>query len=130
MKQHTTNYVDTFIEVAEDCPVQAAEIPPSKVPPSAARMEYEMLIDHPYRYTSDDVLYETRGKPKGISREDFFSKGQPCFRASALPKRYGWGVHSDQNGKIALYALGSEAYQRLVSQEDIQRLRAMRSGKK
>jgi hypothetical protein len=27
---HTTNYLNTFIEVAEDCPVKAAEIPPVK----------------------------------------------------------------------------------------------------
>ncbi|MFX5614998.1 DUF6157 family protein, partial [Acinetobacter baumannii] len=30
MKQHTTNYFDTLIEVAEDCPVAAAEVPASK----------------------------------------------------------------------------------------------------
>ena len=27
---HTTHYVNTFIEVAEDCPVLQAEIPPSR----------------------------------------------------------------------------------------------------
>lgn len=30
MKTHATNYKNTFIEVAEDCPVKAAEIPPIK----------------------------------------------------------------------------------------------------
>jgi hypothetical protein len=27
---HTTNYFNTFIEVAEDCPVIVAEVPPQK----------------------------------------------------------------------------------------------------
>jgi Family of unknown function (DUF6157) len=27
---HTTNYINTFIEIAEDCPVQSAEIPQQK----------------------------------------------------------------------------------------------------
>jgi len=84
MKQHTTNYIDTLIEVAEGCPVQAAEAPPAKQPKSAARLAYEMLIGDPYRYTSDDVLYETMGSPKGLSRKAFFAKPQPCLRASAL----------------------------------------------
>jgi len=130
MKQHTTNYFDTFISVAEDCPAQTAEIPPLKEPKSAARLEYEMLIYSPYRHTSDDVIYQTKGKPKGISWEDFFSKGQPCFRASALAKRYGWGVHSDGDGKIAIYAIESAEYQRLAADEAVAHIEAMRSGKK
>lgn len=30
MKVHTTDYKDTFIEIAEDCPVSEAEISPTK----------------------------------------------------------------------------------------------------
>ena len=97
MKQHTTNYQNTFIEIADDCQATAARPPLSKEPKSAAQIEYDMIIDNPYLYTSDDVLYESNGKRKGIAREDFFSKGQPCFRASALTKSYGWGVHHNQD---------------------------------
>jgi len=130
MKQHTTNYCNTFIEIADDCQATAAKTPPSKEPKSAAQIEYEMLIDNPYFYTSDDVLYESNGKRKGIAREDFFSKGQPCFRASALIKRYGWGVHHNQDEKIAIFAVESDEYKRLASDESIKHVRAMRSSKK
>ena len=58
MKTHTANYIDTFIEAAEDRPVSAAAEPPSNEPRTAARIEYDMLIGSPYRYTSDDVLYD------------------------------------------------------------------------
>jgi len=129
MAKNSTNYIDTFIEVAEDCPATASVVPPEKEPRTAARIEYETLIHNPYKYTSDDVLYESNGKRRGISREDFFAKPQPCFRASALGKKYGWGVHSDKDGKIALLALESEAYQRLASDGRIQHLKAMRSAK-
>ena len=84
MASHSTNYLSTFIRIAPDCKAKVAEEPPIKVPKSAVRLAYEMLIDKPYQYTSDDVLYETTGKPKGLSREQFFSKGQPCMRASML----------------------------------------------
>jgi len=130
MAKNSTNYVDTFIEVAEDCPAAVAEIPPAKEPRTAAQIEYEMLIDNPYKYTSDDVLYESNGKRRGIAREDFFAKPQPCFRASFLGKKYGWGVHSDKDGKIGIYGVESEEYKRLSLDGTLKHLKAMRSSKK
>ena len=47
MKIYSTNYINTFIEAAEDCPVTAAQSPPAKEPRTAARIEYDMLIDNP-----------------------------------------------------------------------------------
>jgi len=129
MKQHTTNYTDTFIEVAEDCPVAEAEAPPAKGPKTAAQIEYEMLVNNPYQFTSDDVIYESNGKRKNIARDDFFSKGQPCFRSSALTKRYGWGVHNNNDGRIAIYAIESDEYKRLASDDGIKHIKAMRSKK-
>jgi len=131
----STNYVDTFIEVAEDCPVTKGEIPPTnKRKKSVANLQFEMLIDHPYQYTSDDVLFTVFAMRKefpkaewATQRELFFSKGQPCFRASPLTKRYGWGVHSDAEGKIALYDRDSAEYHSLVADDAIVKKKAMRS---
>jgi hypothetical protein len=124
---HTTNYYDTFIEVAEDCPVTKAEIPPTKEPESVAQIEYKMVKNNPYVYTSDDILYVVNGERRGISKEDFFAKGQPCFRSSPLTKRYGWGVHSDAKGKIAIYAVESEEYKRFATDTTLKHLKGMRS---
>jgi hypothetical protein len=129
MKKHTTNYVNALIEVAEDCPVLKAETPPDKNPKSAARIAYEMISDNPYRYTSDDVVYEINGKTKGIGREEFFLKGQPCLRTSALGKRYGWGIHSNGESKIAIFAVESEEYRLLAQDGRIKHVKAMRNGK-
>lgn len=123
----TTNYYDTFISVADDCPVSVSEIPPTKDPKSAAQIEYDMVKDHPYKYTSDDVLYAANGDRRGISREEFFSKGQPCFRSSPLTKRYGWGVHSNSEGKIAIYPVESDEYKQYAKNDLVKQLRAMRS---
>jgi Family of unknown function (DUF6157) len=35
------------------------------------------------------------------------SKGHPHLRVSALAKRYGWGIHNNHEGKIALIAVHS-----------------------
>lgn len=130
MKKHTTNYYNTFITVAEDCPVKTAEVPPLKEPKTAVRIQYDMLKDHPYQYTSDQVVYESNGARRGIAEEDFFSKGQPCMRSSALTKRYGWGVHSDEDGKLAIYPVESNEYHNLETNEHLKQIKGMRSGRK
>ena len=132
----STNYFNTFIEVAEDCPATHGEVPPEKGKKSVANLQYEMLHNHPYQYTSDDVLFAVFAERKGIPEEDlaeqraiFFSKGQPCFRASPLTKRYGWSVHSNDDGKIALFGLETETYQDMVANNAIMKKKAMRSSR-
>ena len=49
------------------------------------------------------------------------------MRSSALPKRYGWGVHSNEEGKLALIAVESAMYKKLSSDKDTTHLKAMRS---
>lgn len=137
MKIHTTNYKNTFIEIAADCPVSEAEIPPQKGDAKTiANLQFDMVIKHPYQYTSDDVLFRVYAERNNIpksgwkaAREEFFSKGQPCFRASPLTKRYGWGLHADAGEKIALYAAGSPEYKKLAKDKTLSVVKAMRSKK-
>ncbi|TDD81276.1 hypothetical protein E1202_29245 [Saccharopolyspora karakumensis] len=129
MPVHTTNYANTFIEVAADCPVAQAEEPPLRTTPSVARIQFDMLVADPYRHTSDDVVYESNGRRRGLSREEFFAKGQPCLRASPLTKRYGWGVHHDADGRIALVPAGSDQYRELAADPSLQHVNAMRSSR-
>lgn len=132
---HTTNYHNTFIEIADDSPTATAEIPPERASgPTVARLQFEMLADHPYRYTSDDLIFTVHADRKSIpesdretERERFFSKGQACLRSSPLAKRYGWGIHHDDQGRVALVPAGSEEYERLVGDPSVTRLKAMRS---
>lgn len=133
----TTNYYNTFIESAEDCPLNTAEIPPYKEKKTVALIQYEMIINNPYKYTSDDVVFHVFALKQGINEDElvnerskFFSKGQPCFRSSPLLKRYGWGLHSDQEGKIALYAMESDAYGEFLNDQNLRHLKAMRSFRK
>ena len=133
----STNYYDTFIEVAEDCPANKAEVPPVRGDKrSVANIQFDILKDSSYQYTSDEVLFQTHAQKNAISqknmeaeKEKFFSKGQPCFRCSPLTKRYGWGIHSDSNGKIALVALESDEYQKMKTDERLTVKKAMRSKK-
>ena len=130
----TTNYINTFIEVAEDCPVKSAEIPPVKAEKTAANIQFEMIAHNPYKFTSDDVLFQVYATKNNLAgsklkeaREEFFSKGQACFRSSPLTKRYGWGVHNDKKGKIAIYPVESPEYKKYAKDNTLEHTRGMRS---
>ena len=134
MKLFTTNYQNSFITIAEDCPVKKGEIPPVKnAGKTIANMQYEMISQNPYKYTSDDVLFQCyliKNEIKGNNpelRKQFFSKGQPCFRASPLTKQYGWGIHYNDAGKIALYGCETDKYKTLSKDKALKVLQAMRS---
>jgi hypothetical protein len=133
---HSTNYTNAFIEVADDCKTEVGTIPPEKQTKTIARMQYEMIHDHPYQYTSDDVLfaiYATRNAIDEAERDDkkreFFSKEQACLRSSPLGKQYGWGIHFDNESKIALYPRESDDYERLRNDRTLKHLKAMKSSK-
>lgn len=138
MKTHTTNYYNAFIEVAADCPVTTGEIPPTKGNnPSAANIQFEMISQNPYQFTSDDIIFSVYVTKNNLiadeliqAREQFFSKGQPCLRTSPLAKRYGWGIHNNEEGKIALYGVETEEYARFSKDETIKNISAMRTTKK
>lgn len=137
MKTHTTNYENTFITIADDCPTKEGEIPPQKAEsPTVATLQFDLILKNPYKYTSDDVIFQVFAERNGISksdlkkaREEFFSKGQPCLRASPLTKRYGWGVHADKDGKIALYASGTKEYDKLMKDKTLKVVKAMKSAR-
>ena len=135
MKEHTTNYFNTFIEIAEDCPIDQAEIPPLKGDAkSVANLQFEMINKNPYKFSSDDVLFQVFVDRKEIlveematARKAFFSKGQACFRASPLTKRYAWGIHSNSEGKIALIAAGTDEYEKFITDPNLKKYKAMKS---
>ncbi|MBX2923187.1 MAG: hypothetical protein KF746_13390 [Chitinophagaceae bacterium] len=136
MKVYTTNYFDTFIEVAEDTKVDCGIKPPTKDKKTVAELQYELIAKNPYQYTSDDIFFQVFADRNDLTkaehkqaREQFFSKGQPCFRASPLTKTYGFGIHSNSEGKIALYGMETKEYQKFLADTKIKKVKAMKSAK-
>src|SRR6478735_6758582 len=136
---HTTNCFDTFIQVAEDCPARTGEEPPVRAGnPTVAGLQYRMIAEAPYKYTSDDVIFASSAhgrelgakatkKQRSLARDEFFSRGQACMRASGLGKRFGWGVHADAEGRVAIYAVDGKRYQALAQDPGLKQVRAMRT---
>jgi hypothetical protein len=86
---------DTFIEVAEDCPVVHSEVPPARSGRATkAAIEYELITGEPYALTEEDIAFRTRVVMRDIpeadwpaERERFLSQEKPRLRVSALAKR-------------------------------------------
>lgn len=133
------NYFDTFIQIAPDCPVQVAVVPAAKGGKSSvAVLEYDLLSKQPYVHTQEELQFLVHASRQGIPENDFtthrrelwtefFSKPRACLRASALPKRYGWGIYFNAAGKIAIYPVETEQYRRYAEDRTIRQLFALRS---
>lgn len=129
----STNQTNTFIAVAPDCPAREAQIPAK--PDSVAGLQYAMLRNRPYRLTSDDLLFTVHARRNGTvgtsaatdDRAEFFARSQACLRTSPLPKRYGWGIHYDADGRVAIYGVETREYRELLNRSELKQVSAMRN---
>ena len=125
------SYTDTFIPVAADCTAPRGVVPPARGDrKTISRLQHEILSAHPYRFTQDDLTFEVHVRHKAIPaaelkargaqiRAELLSKPHPCLRTSPLPKSFGWGVHYDEEGRIAIFPRESEAYRRFERAEGV-----------
>lgn len=118
---------NTFIQISDDCPVAQGSVPPLfRGNLSKAGIEYDLLAPNPYSIAQDDLNYavycqqQTQTGNDPISLDEYFSVGRPCLRASALVKRWGWGAHYDDQGRIALYATDSKEYAQFAGRNGVQ----------
>ncbi len=133
------NPTKQFIEIAPDSPTATAIVPRDKGGKrSIATIEYELLSSKPYGYNLAELKFATHVQHKQIPpaelkahrqqlRDEYFAKPFACMRASPLTKKYGWGAHYDEQGKIAIYPAESKEYKRFVNDSDIKKFSAMRS---
>jgi hypothetical protein len=135
--QQTMNYHDTLIEVADNCPATKAQVPHARgAKKTKAVVEYQLLIQHPYTCNEEDIAFQVYAAlhdiPKATwptERKKFLSKGHPHLRVSALAKRYGWGIHNNAEGKIALIAVESPLYNQLLNDPHTTKIKAFRSSR-
>ncbi|WP_141659732.1 DUF6157 family protein [Chelatococcus sambhunathii] len=131
---HSTNYFNTLILVSPDCLVNVGTVP--QKPGTIAAIQYDILSERPYQMTSDDLLIMAEARRKGVKHEKlaefekaYFSRPHACLRASPLVRSYGWGIHHDTSGRIALVGCETEEYARLVGDPRVRKVSGMRSSR-
>jgi hypothetical protein len=123
------SYRNTFILVAPDYPATTGQVPVARGGVKTVPvLQYELLAGQPYHFTQDELCFRVHILHKGIDEpkatrgrneiwKELFSKPQPCLRVSMLAKRYGWGIHYDAEGRIAIWAVDSPEYARLARKQ-------------
>lgn len=132
---HTTNYFNTFILVADDCIADIGLIPPIKGDSrSIANIQFDLISNNPYTCTSDDILFMIFANKMDLLEDEYaderfklFSKGQACLRSSPLTKRYGWGIHFNEFGKVALFGIETDNYHEFMQDSNVTKVKALRS---
>jgi hypothetical protein len=136
------DYFNTFIAVSPDTSARIGTIPVERGGnKSIAVLEYELIAHQPYALTQAEVLFAVHAWQRNISAEElaarhdelwkaFFSKPISCMRTSPLAKTFGWGLHFDAQGKVALIARESARYEELANDPDLVQKRALRASRR
>ncbi len=132
----STNYYNTLIQIAEDSPTLSA-VTPDLTKQTVASLQFTLISEQPYTYTSDEIIFARVAEQQGIApenvaaeREAYFASGRACLRTSPLAKTHGWGIHANAEGKLALVAADSEEYRELMEDDSVTKVRAMRRSRR
>ena len=118
-------FPETLITVAEKCPANRGMEPTTNRAEKTITMhQYEVLTEMPYQLTykqlKDEVHRTRRGKEFTDDQLETY-----MMKRSELCKIYGWGVHEDKNGKLALVGCETKEYRRLLRKPGVQRVKAL-----
>ncbi|HMO39816.1 MAG TPA: DUF6157 family protein [Saprospiraceae bacterium] len=133
-KIHSNNYFNTLIEVSLNSDKTQGLVPNSNNDKHAiARLQYDIIYNDAYKYTSDEVISKLHTIRNKINQKDytetqeeFFNKGRRCLRTSPLCKNYGFGIHANKEGKITLIGVETDEYKRLAKDMTIKKIKAMK----
>jgi hypothetical protein len=119
-------YCNTLIKVASDCTVKRGTIPESNRKAfTDATVYYEVLSQNRYKLTEREFYKESLEirLRKKVKHKKYMMK------RNILCKKWGWGVHFDCNGKMALVGCETNEYNKLLSDPAITKMAAYRSTK-
>ena len=120
----------TFVLLAADSPVAAGTVPqPRGGKPTVAVHQHELLTAAPYTLTIEELMFAVHVRREALTaseakirdpeiRAKLFCKPYPCMRASPLPKSFGFGVHYDEAGQLAIFGAETAEYRRLAKGPD------------
>lgn len=116
---------EELIEIAPDSTSTRSEEPhDSGTEKTIARISYEVLADDPYKFSEREFYHEVhvvRRERSDLKIENYNIKRSP------LVKKYGWGIHRNSDGKLALVACESRRYQELLADPLVKKTKAYRS---
>ena len=121
-EKQNKDLVNTLITIA------ASSSKTSVIPASKSKKEtvkevvYRVLKENPYQLKQNDLFYEVHinqlKKTKALKLETY------KLQRSELCALLGWGIHGDQEGKLALVPVESSEYKELLNNTNINKKKA------
>ena len=116
---------EVLILIATKCSMKRGTKPVSnREQPTIAMHQYDVLTEMPYQLTYKQLKEEVHRTRRG---KEFTDEQLETYmmKRSELCKIYGWGVHEDKNGKLALVGCETKEYRRLLRKPGVQRVKAL-----
>ena len=118
-------FPEILITVADKCPANRGMEPTTNRAEKTITMhQYDVLTEMPYQLTYKQLKEEVHRTRWG---KEFTDEQLETYmmKRSGLCKIYGWGVHEDKNGKLALVGCETKEYRRLVKDLQVQKEKAL-----
>jgi hypothetical protein len=114
--------MEQLIIISEDSPTNKSLRPDNEN--TVEHIKFEVLYNNPYRYTENEffkeVHYNIRGK-RHLKIESY------SIKRMGLVKRYGWGIHINEDKKIAIIPCESDRYTSLLNNPNVEKKKAYRN---
>ncbi|WP_430929035.1 DUF6157 family protein [Polaribacter marinivivus] len=121
-EKQNQDLINTLITVAESSS-KTSVVPASKSKKETVKeVVYRVLKENPYKFKQYDLFYEVHINQLKKSRELKLEKYK--LQRSELCSLLGWGIHGDQEGKLALVAVESSEYMELLNNPNINKKKA------
>ena len=117
------NDSEVLFTIAEKCPAKNGIVPITNRKEKTVTMHYhDLLMESPYCFTYQQARKEVHENRRGKTDLKLNSYD---MRRSELCKIWGWGVHADRNGKLALVGCETDEYQRLLKDSSVRKIKAL-----
>lgn len=114
-----------LILVAANCPVNKGTEPPDdRKSKTISRIKFELLTAKPYEFTEEEFFKNVHHVIR--NKSDLKIKSYLLARVQ-LARQWGWGIHRDSNGKLALVGWETPEYRRLKNDPSVKQTRAYRA---
>lgn len=121
-EKQNKDLVNTLITVAETSS-QVSVVPESKTgKPTVATTLYKVLKKHPYKFKQYDLFYEVHINQ--LKKDSSLKLETYKLQRSTLCSLLGWGIHGNEEGKLALIPVESAGYKSLLEDPEIKKKNA------
>ena len=115
--------VNTLITIAESSSNRSISVESKNGTPTVASTLFEVLKNHPYEFKQSELFYEVHVSRLKKDPEQLKLASYKLQR-SELCSLYGWGIHGDKTGKLALVPCDTKFYELLFNDTGIKKKKA------